>query len=72
MEKDFIVKDKENERTLSSDFTENRSKPPRAPSSPLSPTKKKPTAAPTDHGKCVQITNKTTSNHFLVIHSVQR
>jgi hypothetical protein len=68
MEKDFIVKDKENKRTLSSDFTEKRSKPP----PPLSPTKKKPTAAPTDHGKCVQFTNKTTSYHFLVIHSVQR
>jgi hypothetical protein len=29
--KRFIVKDKENERKLSSDFTEKRSKPPRAP-----------------------------------------
>jgi hypothetical protein len=32
MEKDFIVKYKENERTLSSDFTEKRSKP--SPSAP--------------------------------------
>jgi hypothetical protein len=70
MEKDFIVKYKENERTLSSDFTEKRRKPPRPPT--FSTPKKKTTAAPTDPGKCVQITNKTTSYHFLVIHSVQR